>query len=724
VASGIIVANGLNVGGLVGYNGPLLEASPSKYFALVENSYHLAGQGSPGNPPAGTPLTRAQLHQQASFPGWNFISDWSISEGTSTPRPSQLASEIRLKVVVVGPGSVTISPAKPTYAAGDVVTLTAVPEPGSNRLRRWFGTDSASPQALSITVTLDASRTVLAQFHRSHAVRSIEDLASIGHTPGFAPGDYYFLTRDIDASASRAWNDPETTPDVLEGFPPIGSDAAPFTGVLDGQGHAIHRLGIHRTKDGPIGLLAVAGRGAHVRDLQLTDALVQGRDTVGALAGNNWGGTLERIRVHGRVTGQNDVGLVTGIHQASLSQALAEGSVESGFMGMTPVGIGGVTGQALRSKTRDAHFHGSIQVRDLGTAAGGIAGLVMDSEFEQVTSSGSFGCAYNLGGILGDASNSLLTGAWSSGSISNTLNRYNVGGLVGFASLTTVRQSSFGGSITARSQTGGLAGAAFSSRFEDTFMSGSVTATNDVGGFIGQISQTSIARSYVNGPVTGSLNLGPIRGAAYTPASIASVYWNSEAVGPLIGTDANARSSEALRDPATYVGWDLMSVWAIDPLRNNGFPYLRALPYAGIDVPPAAIEQGGAPLLNWIAANRSTWNLPNLGTLSTEDLLAAFLLQRPPAPGLHQKLTLELEPPLLQGGQVRLAARLTLDGASIETPIPALWLIESASDPDGPWRRIDATANALPPESGVTRIVLPDDGNNLFRARLEPAALR
>jgi hypothetical protein len=726
VATGVIVANGLNVGGLVGYNGPILATSPARYYAAVENSYHLAGQGNPGNPPAGTPLTRAQLHQQASFPGWNFISDWSISEGTSTPRPSQLASDIRLKVVVDGPGSVTVSPAKPTYAAGDVVTLTAIPEPGSNRLRRWFGTDSASPQASSVTVILDASRTILAQFQRTHAVRSIEDLASIGRAPGFAPGDYYFLTRDIDASATRTWNDPETTPDILEGFPPIGSDSAPFTGVLDGQGHTIHQLGIHRTEDGPVGLLAVAGRGAQVHDLQITDALVQGRDTVGALAGNNWGGTLERIRVQGRVTGQRDTGLVTGIHQADLSRVVAEGAVEGGSQGWTPVGIGGITGESRKARTRDAHFNGSIHVGDFGSSVGGIAGSSAESEFDVVTSTGDFSAPAFFGGILGDATGSLLSGAWSSARLSPEQTQYMVGGLVGYAYLTTVRQSGFGGSVTARAQAGGIAGGAFYSRFEDTFMSGSVTGTNDVGGLVGQAGGTPIERSYVNGPVTGSFTVGPIVGMPFFPPGwSSSVYWNTETVGPLGTSTSNARSSEALRDPATYVGWDLTSVWAVDPLRNNGFPYLRALPYTGIDVPPSAIEKGGAPLLNWIAANRGNWNLPNLGTLSSEDLLAAFLLDRPPSPGLHQKLTLELDPPLVLADQVRLAARLTLDGAPVDGPLlQARWLIETTTDPEGPWRRIDATANALPPDSGVTPIVLPTDGDNLFRARLEPAAVR
>lgn len=243
-------------------------------------------------------------------------------------------------------------------------------------------------------------------------------------------------------------------------------------------------------------------------------------------------------------------------------------------------------------------------------------------------------------------------------------------------------------------QTGGIAGGASYSRFEDTLMSGSVSGTNDVGGIVGQGSGSSIARSYVNGPVTGSSNRGAIVGTAFPPVQLSSVYWNPEAIGPELGTDANARSPEALRDPATYVGWDLTSVWAIDPLRNNGFPYLRALPYTGIDLAPAAIQRGGGPLLAWIAANRGTWNLPDLGTLSSEDLLAAFLLDRAPASGLHQKLVLELEPPLMLTDQVRLEARLTLDGSPVAGPLQARWLIETASDPDGP-----GTASTPPPTS-------------------------
>jgi hypothetical protein len=292
LATGSVIANGADVGGLVGLNEsfpafPFTGASP-----LVEDSYFLLGSGTPNVPQAGTPLTCAQLRQQASFPGWDFIGDWAMEEGRSIPRPAWQPAEITLRVVIEGPGSVTLTPAKPSYAAGEVVTLTAIPNEGPNQLREWSGLDTSRPRGPSVSVTLDANRTVRVEFNRSHAVRSAEDLARIGRDPAFGLNDHYHLVQDIDASVTRTWNDPETSTDVLEGFPPIGSEATPFTGVLDGQGHSIRGLTIARATEESVGLFGVTGLGARIRDVRFANAAVQGSATVSLLVGNNWGGLV------------------------------------------------------------------------------------------------------------------------------------------------------------------------------------------------------------------------------------------------------------------------------------------------------------------------------------------------------------------------------------------------------------------------------------------------
>jgi Divergent InlB B-repeat domain/The GLUG motif len=724
LATGSVVANGADVGGLVGLN----ETSPAFPFngpgALVEDSYFLASPGTPPVPHAGTPLTRTQLRQQASFPGWDFIGDWAIHEGRSIPRPAWQSPEISLRVVVEGPGSVTISPAKTAYAAGDVVTLTAIPNDGPCQLRGWSGLDLVNPGVRSVTVTLDAHRTVRAEFNRSHAIRSAEDLARIGRDPDFGLNDHYRLLGNIDASVTRTWNDSGTSTDLLEGFRPIGSEAAPFTGVLDGQGHTIRDLTIARGTEDSVGLIAVAGLGARIRDMRFANVAVEGSATVGLLVGNNWGGSLERLLIAGNVRGQQRVGLVAGIHQAIMKDTVALGIVDGFFRTIVPQDFGGVAGQTLQAIVRDTHFDGSIQATNSLGNVGGITGVSDRSEFTSATSNGSIAGVSPVGGLIGFAENTLLHHGWSTARVSSGFPGPGTGGLIGTSSRTRLRQSAFAGTIASPGLPGGLVGFATGTQLSDSFFSGVIEPTSRGGGLIGEGTDLSLLQCYVNGPIQTTFSAGPFVGSGAPTVTLASVYWNTNTVSPLAIPDANGRSTEALMDPVTYVGWDFTSVWAIDPQRNNGFPYLRGLPYPGLGLPPATVRAGGAPLLEWIAANQGSWTIPDLMAIPSVDVMTAYLLQREPAGGLHQRLNLELQPPEIMADQVRLEASLTFDGEPINSPLQGRWLVETASDPSGPWQRYDVTDTALPPTAGVTPLLLPSGSGNLFRARLEPGLLR
>lgn len=724
LATGSVVANGADIGGLVGLN----ETFPAFPFAgaspLVEDSYFLLGSGTPNVPQAGTPLTRAQLRQQSSFPGWDFIGDWSMEEGRSIPRPAWQPAEFTLRVVVEGPGSVTINPAKPTYAAGDVVTLTAIPDEGPYQLRGWSGLDTTSPRGRSVIVTLDANRTVRVEFNRSHAIRSAEDLARIGRDPAFGLNDHYHLVQDIDAAVTRTWNDPGTSTDVLEGFPPIGSEAAPFTGVFDGQGHAIRDLTIARATEESVGLFAVTGLGARIRDVRFANAAVQGSATVGLLVGNNWGGSLERLLIAGSVRGQQRVGLVAGIHQALMKDTVALGIVNSFYAGIPPQDFGGIAGHAVRSIVRDTHFDGTIQPTNLVSHVGGITGVADHSEFTSVTSAGSVSGVIPVGGLLGIAENTLVRHGWSTARISSRLSGRGIGGLIGTSFRTLVQESAFDGTIAGGGSPGGLIGYATSTQLADSFFSGSIEGSSRGGGMIGEAFDVSILRCLVDGPIQTVFTANPFVSVSAPTLTLTSAYWNTNTVNPLAIPDANGRSTEALQDPVTYVGWNFTSVWAIDPQRNNGFPYLRGLPYPGLGLPPATVRAGGAPLLEWIAANRGSWTIPDLMAIPSVDVMTAYLLQREPAVGLHQRLNLELQPPEIMADQVRLEASLTFDGQPVNSPRQGRWLVETASDPTGPWQRYDVTDTALPPTAGVTPLLLPSGSGNLFRARLEPGLLR
>lgn len=727
VASGSVLGNGARIGGLIGFNEPGPTSGPGRARGIVENSYHLAGQGSPDSPPAGTAVSRAQLHQQATFVGWNFISDWNLSEGVSTPRPAWQEATLTLRVVVDGPGSVSVSPVKAAYVAGETVTLTATPEAGPNRLKGWFGVDHDPLGAHTITLRLDTSRTVLVEFDRIHRVRSVEELARIGRDPAFGLGDHYVLAHDIDASATRTWNDVGTSESVLEGFPPIGSESEPFTGTLDGQGHTVRQLQIARSGEESVGLFSVTGRGARIQDLEFTEASINGLKSVGIVAGNNWGATLERIRVQGEATGLREVGLVTGVHQAALVRGIASGKVT--VVGPVRFGYhaGGITGHADHALLRDTHFTGSVLGAAADSGVGGVVGLASQSDLGNVFSSGTVDGPAMAGGIAGQLLESSLDSAWSAASINGGPNSRLAGGLVGYAFQSTVRRSGFGGSVHAHSSVGGLVGQAFFTRIDDSFSTGAVGIADvsvGVGGLIGQGGDLSISRSYVNGSIAGQSSLAALHGTAFAPITASSVYWNQEAVGAAIPVDSRARSAEALRDPATFVGWDLTSVWAIDPLRHGGFPFLRGLPYSGLTVPGEALHQAGGSLLTWIAARQPSWTVPDLGAIPSADLLTAYLLDREPAAGLHRKLELQLHRPTVHLDQLLLDADLTLDSQPVNGTLQARWIVESATDPEGPWERLDWTDQTPPLVAGRTRFELPAPAGNLFRVRIEPGLLR
>jgi len=726
LASGTVLGQGARIGGLVGFNEPGMLTRPTGVRGEVEGSYHLAGQGSSDSPPAGTPVSRAQLHQQATFVGWDFASDWTLAEGVSTPRPAWQTAALTLRVIVDGPGSVTVTPLKTSYVAGETVTLTAIPDSGFHRFRGWIGAENIPPGAPSIAVTLDGSRTLRVEFERVHTIRRVEELARIGRDPEFGLGDHYVLVDDIDASVTGTWNDEGTSGAVAGGFPPIGSETGPFTGTLDGQGHTIRQLQIRRSSEESVGLFAVIGRGARIHDLQMTNASVTGFRSVGIVAGNNWGGILDRIRVQGEAGGQQRVGLIAGVHQAAIGRSTASGTVTLDA-GTQPAGIGGgAMGQADLAWVRDTHFTGGVTGALGAETAGGMVGEASRSQFRNVTSSGTVDAAFMVGGIAGRMEESELHSAWSTADVSAGVLSQSNGGLVGFASRSILSQSAFGGSVRAGNGVGGLVGQGFSLRIEDSFFSGSAGIAEvsiGVGGLIGQGDDFSISRSYVNGVITGQSSLWAISASGPGSFTADSVYWNEIGVGAGIPVDSMARSVEALRSPETFAGWNLDSIWVIDPQRNDGFPYLRHLPYSGLAVPMDALHVVGGPLLGWIAAHRSAWAVSDPGVIPAADLLTAYLLDREPTTGLRQRLQLELQHPWVGVDEVLIDADLTLDGQPVEGTLQGRWIIESASDPVGPWQRWDRT-DPTPLVAGRTRFDLPIPDGNLFRVRIEPGLLR
>ncbi|HEU4819525.1 filamentous hemagglutinin N-terminal domain-containing protein, partial [Janthinobacterium sp.] len=140
----------------------------------------------------------------------------------------------------------------------------------------------------------------------------------------------YVLGSNIDARGTSGW-------DGGKGFAPIGSDATPFTGTLDGLGHEIVGLTINRP-DVPVGMFGSIGTAGAVRNLSLSNVNIAGSAAtygasyagIGALAAAN-NGKIDNVYSSGAVSGSGYVNLggLVGINAGTISNSRVSGTVVS-----------------------------------------------------------------------------------------------------------------------------------------------------------------------------------------------------------------------------------------------------------------------------------------------------------------------------------------------------------------------------------------------------------
>ena len=281
-----------------------------------------------------------------------------------------------------------------------------------------------------------------------YLVSTAADLNSIGHNPRLIRA-HFKLTNDIDLAGID--------------FYIIGSEAFPFTGVLDGSGHTISNFRytstLYRTED--IGLFGyVDGPNAEIRDLGLIAPNISGRNNVGSLVGQLGYGTVSGCYTEGgSVSGRNYVGGLVGDNsgRATITNCYAQGGsvMGTGFV------VGGLVGSNLGTIT-DCYATGSV-----------------------------FGNR-NVGGLVG-SNYSTITNCYSSGDISGD---ESVGGLVGTNSYGTIADCYSTSSVVGIEHVGGLVGSGGRAHnsFWDVQTSGQSTS---VGGKGRTTAQMQIASTFL-----------------------------------------------------------------------------------------------------------------------------------------------------------------------------------------------------------------------------------
>ena len=257
---------------------------------------------------------------------------------------------------------------------------------------------------------------------------------------------HYKLTADLDLSAAAKWDDDK-------GFDPIGSHSDPFSGIFNGDGYVLRGLRIRRvdgSDDGGVGLFAYLGGGARVVSLGIADARVEGRENVGALAGE--------------VLATVDVGL----EDARLEDVWAWGRVfgSGGAGAAVTTGVGGLVGRLAGGRIVRGWFGGHVED---GDNTGGLVGFAETGARQRIEDSWAMAAVRGgemVGGLLGGANNRMpepvIYQSWAAGPVYAPAAISDVGGLVGQV-VGDYSRNSFSGSETSGQLDAGDGGEAVNS---------------------------------------------------------------------------------------------------------------------------------------------------------------------------------------------------------------------------------------------------------------------
>jgi hypothetical protein len=331
----------------------------------------------------------------------------------------------------------------------------------------------------------------------------------------------------------------------------IGSPVYPFEGIFDGNDYKIMNLKTssngYELYDGLFGYID----GGFIRNVVISDPIIDGYDYAGALAGYIKDSHIINVKIiiidepDSVVLGSDFVGGIVGYSENSIvenvyNEVSVGGSSSIGGI----VGLNGVESGESPSMIIDAVNIGTVYG---SSGVGGITG----------SNYGVIRRALNRGDVLGEAS---------------------VGGIAGFSyggwlvDRYSIEQSANTGNVEGDSLVGGIAGFVEFEKMTDIYNTGTVAGVYYVGGAFGlfTISEAenlySSALSIVNGNLEGLVGTVDING------SITNGYYNLDlydiSLWPGVGLD-----NEEMTDPSSFTGFDFDDVWGIIP--GESYPFLR-----------------------------------------------------------------------------------------------------------------------------------------------------
>ena len=367
----------------------------------------------------------------------------------------------------------------------------------------------------------------------------------------------YYLTGDIDASATSGWNGGQ-------GFIPVGGlGPGPFTGTFDGCGYTITGLVCNRPSTSYQGLFGYVTNPAIIANVTLPSCTIIGRTFCGALVGylREYTGTDVKVQnCHSSGTVQGTTNPVTMF-------------------------LGGLIGGAASNSTGAVYIYDCSSSCTVTTPAvvvsealGGLIGFLDVVTISNCFSTGNVvggTVGLGIGGFVGEigttTAGSVITYCYATGAVSGNT---KVGGFIGISSQNDVIQKcSATGNVTIAStgatDGGGFVGRNSNADYTDCYAWGDVTcavANGRVGGFAGADltigSDSLFTNCYSIGSATGLLNPGGfIELTSGTPV-ISDSYWDTEASGNAISDGGVGKTTIWLKTKTNYpASWNFTTIW-------------------------------------------------------------------------------------------------------------------------------------------------------------------
>jgi hypothetical protein len=362
------------------------------------------------------------------------------------------------------------------YDCGTVVDLVATPDAYYGFVE-WTGdVDTiADVYAASTTITMKGHYSITANFGlfaggngTPENPYQIADWWHLDNVRNYL-SCHFIVINDLDSNSIGYTELASATANEGKGWQPIGTIAVndAFVGSFNGQGYEICDLFIDRPDESDVGLFGVVEEGGVI-------------ENVGVV-------------VNGNVIGNEDVGVLVGKNEGTVSNSYATGSVTGNL------NVGGLVGKNDNSE-----------------------GTVTDSY-----ATGNVTGANNVGGLVGWNREGAMSNSYSTGGVTGA---DNVGGLTGKNS-DTASNSYATGSVTGNDNVGGLVGRNDASGdVSNSYSTGSVTGNTHVGGLMGRNAGKE-SNSFWDTQTSGQTGLGAGTGKTTEEMMLIATYTDTETEG-------------------------------------------------------------------------------------------------------------------------------------------------------------------------------------------------